>query len=298
MLHPVGYLAILGLFFVLWLVGGGPTNPISFSGPYLNPITGPGQTAQPYGDASQYGSVNGTIGVNPSGVSFFGNGSSKDASPHAGSVTVSRNISGTSASDPKSEYVTIAYSSRSGTSLSTAGWKLVSPSGSASFPQGADVPQSGRVNTLTPITLAPGDQAIIVTGRSPIGISFRENQCTGYLEENQDFRPALTQSCPTAWEEYDRRFDGNDEVCRRFVQTVPYCSSETDLPDNASRACHAFAEEYLDYNGCVAAHRNEDRFRSSTWRIFLGKSEELWPRSNGTITLLDADGKVIDSLSY
>ena len=290
---PLVYVGIFGLFFILWLAGGGPDKPLSFAGPYLAPITGPGQTAQPYGDPSQYGSVNSTIGVGPGGVSVSGSGNST----YTGSVMLSRDLTGTSATDPKSEYVVVSVSS-SGKPVSTAGWKLVSGSGSGSFPQGAEVARSGRVNQLAPITLEPGDRAIVVTGRSPIGISFRENQCTGYLEENQDFRPALSMSCPSAWEEYGRYADDDEESCRRFTQTVPYCSSETDLPDNTSSSCRAFAEDYLDYNGCVDAHVKDSGFKNDTWRVFLGNKDELWPRSNGTMTLVDADGKVIDSIKY
>ncbi len=293
---PLIYVAIFGLFFVLWLSGGGPDKPISFAGPYLNPITGPGQGATPYGDPSDYDSINSTIGIGPSGVSV--DTSSRGTSSLKDSVRLSRDLTGVTATDPKAEYVTISLTSWSGKEVSTAGWKLVGKSGSAVFPQGAEVPKSGRVNELAPITLAPGDSAIIVTGRSPIGISFRENECTGYLEENQDFRPALTMSCPSAWEEYDRFYDDDDDACRRFAQTVPYCTSETDVPNDAPRSCDAFAEEYLNYNGCVAAHGQESGFASKTWRVYLGESKELYPRSSGTIELLDAEGRVIDSLKY
>lgn len=293
---PLVFVGIFGLFFILWLAGGGPDRPLSFAGPYLNPITGPGQTATPYGDPSQYGSVNSTIGLGPGGVSI--SGGAGGASSYSTSVRFSRDLTGVSATDPKAEYVVLSLSSGAGKAVSTAGWKLIGEEGSAGFPQGAEVPRSGRVNELAPITLRPGDTAIVVTGRSPIGLSFRENLCTGYLEENQDFRPALTLECPSAWQEYERYYDDDEEACRRFVQTAPYCSSETDVPSGVSSSCERFTEEYLNYNGCVAAHGKDSDFASRTWRIFLGRSDELYPRSNGTIRLVDAEGKTIDSLEY
>ena len=44
------FLAMLVVFFVLWLAGGGPSKPISFAGPYITPITNVDQTQVGYGE--------------------------------------------------------------------------------------------------------------------------------------------------------------------------------------------------------------------------------------------------------
>ncbi len=139
---------------------------------------------------------------------------------------------------------------------------------------------------------------IVSTGRSPVGVSFRENMCTGYFEERQDFRPPLLESCPTPYQEYTRFYDDEDDECEQYVRSIPYCSTDTDVPSNVSGSCEDFVEEYISYDGCIEAHEGDENFHGRTWRVFLGKSDELWANSKETILLLDASGKVIDAFSY
>lgn len=291
------FLGIFILLFVVWVATGGPMRPISFAGPYLNPIHTTGTTAQPYGDPSQYSSINSTVTVGLNGVN-----ASPNTSASAGAITLSRDTSGAMSTDPDQEYVVINVSAGASGNVSTAGWKLVSRTSGdgASFPQGAEVPVSGRVNALSAILLHPGDQAIVATGRSPVGISFRENECTGYLEEHQDFHPALSMNCPTPSQEFSSYYAKSDDngSCAAFVRSIPYCGTETPSSANISSSCQDFVDERLNYNACVNTHHADPGFESTVWRIFLGQNDELWGRSHETIALLDAQGKVIDSLTY
>lgn len=277
------FIGMLLLFFLVWVAGGGPERPISFSGPYLGAITAPGTTAQSYGDPSQFSPINGqvTIGGTAKTVTLV-----KDSTP----------AKNTNAS---SEYVSIMVSSAASGPVSTAGWRLVSKETGkgASFPLGTEVAQSGRVNTLAAITLKPGETAIVVSGRSPVGNSFKENLCTGYLEERQNFKPPLNQFCPTPFQELQRFAEGYSEQCASYVRSISYCTTEATMKSPGG-SCEDFVDEYLNYNGCVDAHRNDPNFTSSTWRIYLGVSDELWNNKRDTIQLIDAAGNVLDSLSY
>lgn len=287
-------IGLIVLLFVAWIGTGGPTRPISFAGPYLNPISHPGTTAQPYGDPSEYSAINSTVTIGTGGVRSSGSTQK--------SVTLSRSAGGAHASDADQEYVSINVASSATGSISTAGWRLVSAASGRSlvFPQGTETPESGHVNTLVPITLHAGDEAIVTTGRSPVGISFRENVCSGYLEEHQDFYPSLSLTCPTPSDELTRAYPNADDECVSAVRSIPYCG--TDVPSYAendlSSSCERFVEQRLNYNGCVATHSKDTNFASHTWRIFLGSSSELYRNTHDTITLLDAEGKAIDSLTY
>lgn len=290
------FLGILILFFVVWVASGGPDRPISFAGPYLNPIYTTGTSAQPYGDPAKFSSINSTVSVGLGGVKVSG-----EAADARGIVTLSRDTSGAAATNETSEYVIINVSAAGRESISTAGWKLVSKSGDgAHFPQGTELAKSGRVNQLGAITLRPGDQAVVTTGRSPVGVSFRENKCTGYFEEHQDFHPSLSMNCPTPSQEFSRFYDEDDDngKCAAYVRSIPYCSTEPSIKSNAPSSCDDFVEQYLEYNSCVVAHERDADFTNPTWRIFLGQRDELWRRDRETITLLDAQNRVIDSLSY
>ncbi len=292
------FVGIFLLFFVIWVAGGGPNRPISFAGPYLRPISGPGQTAEAYGDPSGYAGFSTGISIGGFGANISSGGTggtyAPGASGNASLVSLVPDPYGAKETDEDKEYLTLnAYGS-----VPTAGWKLVSKKTGRGvpFPQAAELPQSGRVNVLSPITFEAGDTAIIVSGRSPIGISFKENKCTGYFEERQDFRPPLTQACPTAYQEYERFYDDEDERCLAYLRTIPYCASEAS--GSASASCEAFAQDYLNYNGCVDAHENDSDFEGRTWRLFLGQGSELWQKSGETVLLLDAEGKVVSEFSY
>ncbi len=277
------FFGMMLLFFLVWVAGGGPSRPLSFSGPYLGAITAPGTTAQSYGDPSQFSSINGQISI----------GSALPA------ISFVKDASGAKSDDEESERVTIMVSGAASNSISTAGWKLRSKESgkTVNFPAGTELPQSGRVNSSGAITLRPGDQAIIVSGRSPVGASFRENMCTGYLEERQNFKPPLNQSCPTPYQELERFADDYSEQCASYVRSISYCTSHTNAK-SVGGSCEDFVDEYLNYNGCVNAHRSDANFSLGTWRVFLGASSDLWDNQHDTIELLDAQGKIIDSLSY
>lgn len=291
------FLGILILLFVLWVSTGGPSRPISFSGPYLNPIQTTGTTAQPYGDPTKFSSLNQTITVGPRGVAV-----QDGASPLREVVSFSSDLTGTSQNDPEREYVVIRLSTQAKTGVSTTGWKLVSTSQRAGvvLPYGTETPRAGRVNPLTPIILRPGEEMIVSSGRSPVGVSFRENKCTGYFEEHQDFYPPLGQNCPTASQEFSRFYNGDDAegTCLAYIRSIPYCATETRLSTNVSSSCDDFVETYLNYNGCVNVHSADSDFSRPSWRVYLGADEELWRGNRETITLLDADNKVIDSITY
>lgn len=293
----VSLIGIFVLIFVLWVSTGGPSRPVSFSGPYLRPITTTGTTAQPYGDPSKFSSINTNITVGVGGVD-----STAGTSPLGGAVTFSSDYYGATQTDPEKEYLVVTLSVGSAHAVSTAGWKIVSrESGNgALFPQGVEIARSGRVHTPTPLILNPGDKVIVTTGRSPVGVSFRENTCTGYLEEHQDFHPPLSQKCPTPSEEFSRYYREGDSngTCATYINSIPYCATKTSLYGTISSSCENFVEDHLNYNSCVDAHKNDADFKTNTWRVFLEKRSELWRASRETITLLDANNKVIDSIMY
>jgi hypothetical protein len=101
------------------------------------------------------------------------------SSMYRGDVTMSHSVRSAGSSNPQQEYLQLSVSSRADGPISISGWRVVSDvSGNgAVIPQGTEVPRSGTINASQPIVLQPGDRAIITSGRSPIGASFRENVC-------------------------------------------------------------------------------------------------------------------------
>lgn len=309
------FLGVLTFFFILWYATGGPTKPISFAGPYITPITDVDTVQQGYGDdvntswSSSFGSswsggnIWSSITNIESNIASLQRRSSDirafgEASPFEGLVTVS-GTGGVYSEDEDLEYITLRASGNQAVDIT--GWRLVSGASgkSARIPEGASLPRSGRVNDTDRIVLNPGEEAIIVTGDSPKGVSFKENMCTGYFSESQTFYPALSLQCPYAYDEFDRFFTGNelkDDKCYERMRSTQTCRTPDD--SNVSRACQNLIDDYLTYSGCVEKHQYDSRFAGKTWRIYLERSDELWKPSRDAIKLVDREGKTVDLYTY
>lgn len=326
------FLGVMVFFFVLWLAGGGPNNAISFSGPFITPVTGVGQTQVGYGDTDWYkGGINVSGSLPGIRTTEFRNNvqsieyqlgslqleSKRQAlfstpSPKRGMVRISGGS--VSTTNPDQEYIVLQASSSNTDPVTITGWRLasVATDKSATIPRGTRLPTSGTVNASEPIVLYPGEQAYVLSGESPIGGSFAENKCTGYLEMNQSFTPSLGKRCPTASEEFDRHFAGNpykDNACYTLIRNTNSCVT----PEEGSRIsanCLNLIDSRLTYNGCVASHRYDSNFESNQWRIYLGRTEitrkndstrnygDLWKDSREAIRLLDENGLTVDLYTY
>jgi hypothetical protein len=157
------------------------------------------------------------------------------------------------------------------------------------------------VNAVQPISLEPGSSAILTTGISPVGISFRENTCSGYLGELQSFTPELPSECPAPSEALLLNADNlraYGDTCIDYVQTLSQCHFPATVPSNLTPACRSFIANTLSYNGCTQAHRNDPSFALPSWRVYLGLKAEFWYNTHDVIRLLDDQGRVVDVLTY
>jgi len=317
------FVGIFIFIFLVWVATGGPTHPISFQGPFLSSPTTAGNVTTYYLPQASF-----TVGDSNAALSEYGNGSNGSLSqasaatdqlqqqvraaaafgtpsPYRGLVTISQNPSGPANTDPKQEYLELDVSRQATDGVDITGWKLVSVVTNyfGVITEGTKIPTTGNVNPTLPIVLQPGDRAIVSTGLSPIGVSFRENECTGYLGQYQQFSPQLENNCPDALGEFNRFYSTanalKDDNCYNLVRTIPRCTSPSDESVGLSSACFALIDNYLSYNGCVAAHKNDVEFAAeTTWRIYLGQTKELWKPSRDGIRLVDAQGKTVDLFTY
>jgi hypothetical protein len=230
----------------------------------------------------------------PSDISFFG-----------GDVSfVFSSKTGARFNEPDKEYIKIIASQNNTQPTRISGWRVKSAVTGKSFVigQGAYLPYTGRVNSEKEIFLLPGESAVIQSGRSPLGVSFRLNSCTGYLEQFQDYSPALPQQCPhPANENIPQGPGGVTDACFDFLENLRRCEVYIKaLPPSLSEdpVCQEYISKNVSYNGCVDLHKNDKDFYKNEWRVFLGRDGDLWKAERETILLLDADGKLVDSISY
>jgi len=310
------FIGIFVFIFLIWIATGGPMNPIAFTGPRLAQpdVLGGGTYLQlpraPFGvgganvvlpGSSGETSVTNYTGTEPPPVitgGIFG-----PSSPYRGVVRMSRYISGAVSSEPKNEYVELSVAQGTGAPVNISGWRLSSDStgNTAVIPKGTEVPISGTINASQDIIITPGKRALIISGSSPIGASFRENKCIGYFSSFQQFNPPLPQNCPVPSDELSTYYGAGyirDVACIEYVNKLSRCQVMLSPPVGATGACQNFMVQYLNYNGCVGAHQNDADFKGDTWRIYLGRTTPMWRTKHEIVKLLDASGKTVDAFSY
>ncbi len=307
------FVGVFAFIFLIWIATGGPTHPLAFTGPrlaqpgvlgggtYLSLPRAPFTIGGSNVSLSDSSSGGGTV-PNQALPTIIG-GVFGPPSEYRGLVTMSRSVSSAGSSNPANEMIELQASYNSRVPINISGWRIMSEATGASsiIPKGTEVPTSGVVNAIQDIVLAPGKRAIIVSGQSPIGASFRENKCIGYFSTFQKFSPSLPQNCPVPADELPALYGNNyirDVACIEYVNRLSRCQVTLSPPVGLSGSCQAFLVKYLNYNGCVETHKNDVDFMGDTWRIYLGRSTSMWRTKHEIVKLVDTLGNTVDAFSY
>lgn len=249
--------------------------------------------------------------------SGMSNVSAANRSQYSGKVGIS--LGNTSSVQPIEEYISIY---NSGAPVDITGWALTNSKGTrpiensqnsyfyptadtAVIGQGTEFLDPSGQFAVGDIVLGSGDTAYIMTGGPftqysfSIYTSFRENACTGYLRVHP-FSPPLSVSCPYITN--DPAINTITDQCYDYVSQFSSCrdpeKEDKKNFDLQTTQCKNFITSRLNYPGCVAQNRYKDGFKLKTWRIFLGRSMEMWGSRRDTVTLYDKAGKIVDQVSY
>lgn len=303
--------AILAIGLV-WSFTGGPERARINPGTFLKPPS-------PIDSGEVYGNINVKRGSINIGVDKQNNADKyelaktqdelKDPKTNIGfsefneKITIKKDFYKPNETSPSNEYLTLYANNRNNEKISITGWTLESLISGKKIKIGGavEVYTSGIINAEQNINVGPGEAVIITTGRSPIGVSFKLNKCTGYFEQFQDFSPSLPKGCPYADDEYDSFavIQANDFTCEDVVDNARRCEMRLDaLPLGTTNECSDFIAQNINYTGCVKNHRNDLDFIDGEWRIFLGRDEEMWRKKREIIRLLDNKGKIVDTYTY
>jgi hypothetical protein len=199
---------------------------------------------------------------------------------------------------PEKEYITISVIQENASMIDVTNWYLINKKGvKAKLGTVSSLPLFGKVNPTSEFKINGGDILVVSTGRSPIGVSFRLNTCSSYLEQFQDFIPPIPEGCPQIKQTSDYRNLGID--CQRFMETIPVCQTNTGpFPSNVTATCKAYINAHKSHNGCVTDKMNEGRFYKKEWRVFLGAKTEIWDNKSDVISLYDEKDRLIHSIKY
>lgn len=152
------------------------------------------------------------------------------------------------------------------------------------------------------VTLRPGEQAYIISGRSPNGQSFQLNKCTGYFEQGMNFVPSLPLNCPRPVDDpLPLPPNALSDACYDYLTTLESCrvppsSVPTGLRADGSCQTHIFNK--INYNQCVTYYKNDRDFFQGEWHLYLDRSTRLWRDRREVVQLLDEDGKLISAWVY
>lgn len=316
----MGLIVIMILIVIAWVWTGGYNKPITRQGPYLVPPTTIGETSTGYGSLPR--PLQGLIGPGSDatqnyGTGEIGNGNEVDTGPASAiadilpdkGTSVYKDLvyidstSGATATDARKEYVIVRASKSNKNNVTITGWKIASGATGNNFTigNGVQVFRSGQINTEGSIILQPGEKAVILTGRSPVGYSFRVNKCSGYLAQFQTFSPNLRSQCPLARDaDIPLNPQNFNDVCRDYIGRIGTCKIPTEtFPVSGGSTCQEFIIKHFHYNGCVDDHVFDSDFYSpKEWRIYLNRDNEIWKTKREIIKLLDLAGNTVDISSY
>ncbi len=226
-----------------------------------------------------------------------------DKSPYAGYITFLERDTSIRKSDPNEEYVVLLVSRALQSPVNITGWRLFDYTNRVSYkiPSGVDIVDPGRVYGLGNIVVGGGDRIIVVSGRSPIGDSFRVNKCLGYRQQFKDFSPSIKEVCedPENILLANQDVPFTDDKCFDVVEDLDECEAVVDIPSGVSRACKSFLRDELTEEGCVKRDRNNPDFLLPEWRIFLDSRKELWEdKKRNAIYLIDNNNKLVAVFTY
>lgn len=317
------------LFAIIWFTSGGLNNKAASKNPFLKPIvqSGNGSVDTEFAHIgnnssetayySSYGQNTQTTGrklttqeeiaqgLNDAGIKasqikneLAALEEASRASPLTGKIAIA-GISHSSGAD--GEYIVLRASQQNTQKVLITGLRLESAASGrgADIPNGVYLPFQNQINSEQPIYLNAGDVAYIITGRSPLGASFRLNECTGFFNQFQTFNPGLPSRCPQP-SERDLPSNGtiyNDD-CRNYINSLPACQIIISPPVSISPECQRYVTNEISYTKCVDARRNDANFYDREWRVYMARDDILWKQNRELIHLLDQNGKIIDAITY
>ncbi len=308
---------IILILFVMWIQGGGPSR-----GKHESLFT------------LSTSSENSSLSQSSSGGSAGNDeGSVANPSPYKGQISIE---TGTAAStdQPNQEYIVLRAGGSNSTSINIGGWTLSNGRSEKTFDINGNavsgqsvyvlIPKKGIAlynpyqpasNILVPITLKPGESAVITTGQLPstgsvtIRDNFKVNRCLGYVADNTTYQfvPDLNYRCPDVSEMVG--LSDLSDICFDFAQSISAChepkySYVEDQGDclegncSLNSYCQGVIKNNLNPQACFKEFSKDKDFVGPEWRVFLKRSLELWSERRETISLYDAAGRLVDQATY
>jgi hypothetical protein len=180
--------------------------------------------------------------------------------------------------------------------LSISGWSIENERGER-VELGAGVKKfiPGETPSPLPMAVASNTSLLISFGPSPLGVSFQEHFCSGYLRGTTPLSPPIEAQCPIL--SNNPKWGALDSTCKNLIESLPRCTviSPEHLGE-MTPACELFLRTVPTYASCV--REVGDNALLPRWRIFVGEHTTFIRQEGGVVILRDDRGMVVDTLPY
>lgn len=188
------------------------------------------------------------------------------------------------------------YSLKNG--IDVSGWHMKGNKGDFLIPQAVNNFDPVSFGRLGDITVGANNYIYIYGVSSPMGLNFRLNKCTGYLNNFYKFDPPLPNNCPSVDRKEIASFSGN---CQNLITSLGTCRIPADKDLNSptvlnDSACRAYLDK-LNYRGCYERNYVVSNFLSNEWRVWLGKNIPF-DSEHDRLWLFDREGLLVDEYTY
>ena len=303
---------ILALFFV-WATTGGPERAISQGGWFLTQPS-PTESSKTYGpapDKSPEENRSSAEKLSREEIEERAKEIKKEAeklqekintSKYKDKIYIDNFPSGVDERKTQKEYLLIKAKRSNKENISITGWQLKSSASGKriEIKEATRIPEIPSLSRPKEIILKPGEEAMVITGSSPIGESFKLSKCIGYLSKNNDFYYSLSGNCPRPKNRL-KNFEDRHKLTEQdldYIRGLSNCETIISPPYYLSDEAREFLLDNANYAGCVENHKNDGNFFRRQWRIYLNRNEEMWRNNFEEILLIDDEGQPVDIVEF
>ena len=231
--------------------------------------------------------------INPPGYS--GSGYSQPISQPKPEPKISINYASPMGLYGRYSQIGLSVTAPGGEKIDITGWQIKNNKDSRPIPRGTDIYGSDFVDG--DIYVKDGDTVNIYSHSNTAGANFRLNKCIGYV---QGLDPENPRNCPYVDRSKISSFSG---ACQNYIYSLSSCVAPDHNPPVPLNdyACRDFLSK-LNYDSCVAQHRDDSDFFGKEWRIWLTRygntPTDILDPYHDHIQLIDKNGMIRAEYSY
>lgn len=194
--------------------------------------------------------------------------------------------------DVSQEQITLTSRGTANEVILVGGWTLGSEKNHTSFIIPGDdyeIPTQPYYQYTAPLELTQKTKIVIYSGRSPLGVNFRLNECIGYLNAYYKVNPALPSQCPKQNQDTIKDLTA---YCQQVINGLG-CKEPNYADIKLNADCRDYLQKNIGYSQCVELNHTYYDFFLDEIRVYLNQSSEIWPNVSDAILLRDQNGLVV-----